>query len=93
MSRRLRRFAGFTVEREAVRHGLEIAAGIDKGDAKRFDADFRCQPKKTRAHIAAGDIRLDDDIIAIGRKHPAAELQCVAEITGARIRPDADLGA
>ncbi len=46
----------------------KIGARIDEGHAKRLDPGPRRNAKEAGAHVAASDVRLDDDIIAIGRE-------------------------
>ena len=69
----LGRGAGLAIEREAVGHGLEVAAGIDEERAQPLRPGIRIDGKEARAHIAAGDIGLHDDRVAIVVEDAAAE--------------------
>ncbi len=64
-----------------------------KNTPERLDPCVWVDGEETGAHIAAGDIGLDDDVVAIGRKDAAADFQCLVRMSAAQIRPDADLGA
>ena len=85
--------AGLAVERQAVCHRLEVGAEIDEDRPSRSTPASRLDGQEARPHVAARDIGLHHDRVAIGSEHPPAELQRMAEVMAAQIRPDADLRA
>ncbi|KAJ0339684.1 hypothetical protein COL154_014204, partial [Colletotrichum chrysophilum] len=61
------------IEREAVLHSLEVAAGIDEEDAKGvLRRRLRIDGQQADPHIATRNIGQDDGIVAVARKDAPA---------------------